>query len=153
MWARENMKDIKTEKVVNLFSFGVASAAMEQNQKPELINLAIQKLLEDKKSKKTTSDKVLDSNDDDAEYQLVLSRLLLNNLQLEVLKGDDSLKQSEASSPQEAVTYAIHKIKSDIQVDNYFIGSGTDEIVRELKKVKRQNFVTHCLLSAMMSSL
>ncbi|KAI4343404.1 hypothetical protein L6164_010756 [Bauhinia variegata] len=121
---------------------------MEQTRKPELINLAIQKLIEDERSKKITSGKFLDNNDDDAEYQLLLSRLLS---ELEMLKGDELLKQSEASCPQEVVTSAIHEIKSDIMdVDGCREReSGTDEIVKELKKVKRQNFVTHCLLSAM----
>ena len=49
---------------------------MDENQKLERISLAIQELIEEKRNKEITSDNFLQSHDDDAEYQLVLSRLL-----------------------------------------------------------------------------
>lgn len=74
-----------------------------------------------------------------------------NCLQLESLKGDGVLEKSESSSPPppEMVPSAIKKIKNveDSEVDEEC--KENDEIVKELKKVRRQNFVTHCLLSVM----
>ncbi|XP_054807416.1 uncharacterized protein LOC129309747 [Prosopis cineraria] len=115
---------------------------MEQNQKLELISLAIQNLTEEKRNQ------CLDAQDDDAEYQLALSRLLS---ELEMLKGEGALEQSEASGPTELVPSATEEIENK----NVKLGevdetcSGNDEIVKELKKLKRQNFITHCLLSVM----
>lgn len=69
------------------------------------------------------------------------------------MKRDEKLEQSEASSPSEPVTCVIKKTESENgadgggEVDEGIRGSEKDEIKKELKKVKRQNFVTHCLLS------
>ncbi|KAI9125813.1 hypothetical protein K1719_003231 [Acacia pycnantha] len=111
---------------------------MEPNRKLELINHAIQCLSEEKRNQ------ILD----DAEYQLALSRLLS---ELEMLKGEGALEQSEASSPTEMVPCATEKTENK----NVEAGEadescrGNDDIVKELKKLKRQNFITHCLLSVM----
>ncbi|KAF7839722.1 uncharacterized protein G2W53_008204 [Senna tora] len=116
---------------------------MEQNRKVQLLNVAIKSLTE------TSKNQFLESDDDDAEYQLALSRLLS---ELESMKGDGTLDQLEASSPSEMVASAIKKIDhenvKDGEVDDEGC-MGNDEIVKELKKVRRQNFVTHCLLSVM----
>ena len=70
-----------------------------------------------------------------------------------MLQRDELLKQSEASSPSELAASVIRKIETENvdagEVDGGCKGIETDEIVNELKKVKRQNFVTHCLLSVM----
>lgn len=58
-------------------------------------------------------------------------------------KGGETVKQSEASSPLKQVDSAIEKTKGET------VDGDKDEIIKELKKVKKQNFVTHCLLSAM----
>lgn len=65
-----------------------------------------------------------------------------------MLKRDDLLEQSKASSPSDQAASVVQKTESK-NVDGRCSGSETDEIVKELKKVKRQNFVTHCLLSVM----
>lgn len=64
-----------------------------------------------------------------------------------MLKRDETLEQSEeASSPSEVVGASVTDLKTESEnADN----DEKDEIMRELKKVKRQNFVTHCLLSVM----
>jgi len=64
-------------------------------------------------------------------------------------KGGESIKQSEASSPSKQVASVIEKTKGETVDDGGSMGSEKDEIIKELKKVKKQNFVTHCLLSAM----
>lgn len=75
-----------------------------------------------------------------------------------MLKRDEKVEQSESSSPSHPVASAsvIKKTEGenyaadDGEVDEGFKGSEKDdEIMKELKKVKRQNFLTHCLLSVM----
>lgn len=67
-------------------------------------------------------------------------------------KKDETVDQSEVSSPSEHVASVIEEKESETVVE----GGGckeeekeNDEIIKEVKKVKRQNFVTHCLLSVM----
>ncbi|XWS69276.1 hypothetical protein CRYUN_Cryun04dG0165100 [Craigia yunnanensis] len=113
---------------------------MESSQDIELINLAIQKLIEEKRIKDTSEDKL--SEDDDEQ---LLSRLLS---QLESLKG------GEGSTLLEEVT-SRRVDKAEAKSENGSrVGSGcgendVEEIVKELKAVKRQNTITHCLLSVM----
>ncbi|KAK7311979.1 hypothetical protein RJT34_10491 [Clitoria ternatea] len=106
---------------------------MEQDRKLELIDPAIHK-------------KFLhgqDDNNNKVQESIDLNHGL-SKKQLEVLKGDGNiLKQCEACSPPE-----IQKTESE----NERLGnSENEEIMKELKKVKRQNFVTHCLLSVMIA--
>lgn len=81
---------------------------------------------------------------------------LLLNYQLETLRADDKLKQPEPSADTEELpSTTVRKAKPKSENPNeVFNSSGSsevdrDEIVKELKKLKRQNFVTHCLLSVM----
>ncbi|CAL0328024.1 unnamed protein product [Lupinus luteus] len=81
---------------------------MENDEKVELMDMAIQKLILD--------------NEDEAEYQLALSQ------ELELLKkNEEAVKKSKGCRSESEI----------------------DEIVKELKKIKRQNFVTQCLVSVM----
>lgn len=69
-----------------------------------------------------------------------------------MLKGDGLLGQSEASGPPEEAASAIKLTENEnakVEVTSGLMGDDENEIVKELKKVKRQNFVTHCLLSVM----
>jgi len=68
----------------------------------------------------------------------------LNNL-----KGEEIPEQFEGSRASEAVASAIEVTEGEDEDGGGRRGSENDEIMKELKKVKRQNFVTHCLLSAM----
>ncbi|XP_031272805.1 uncharacterized protein LOC116131283 [Pistacia vera] len=117
---------------------------MESDDKVELISLAIEKLIEEKKKKKKDGS----SHDD----QLLLSNLLS---QLESLRGDEALKQSGGVTEPEAVTSpaAVGESHSKgvdgSQLDNGGAKNDLDEIANELRKLKRQNLITHCLLSAM----
>ncbi|KAG6653890.1 hypothetical protein I3843_05G098200 [Carya illinoinensis] len=124
---------------------------MDSNNKLELINIAIQRVIKEKKIKPVsgTSDGLVEDDHDD---RLLLSRLLS---ELESLEGDNALKESEALSeveeenPSPAVGIVDVNMGNARQVDRGGVEIGAEEIVKELKKVKRQNFVTHCLLSAM----
>ncbi|XP_027337658.1 uncharacterized protein LOC113851391 isoform X2 [Abrus precatorius] len=109
---------------------------MEQDRRLELIDHAIQKLILDNRDEVQGSQH--NHNHHDAEYQLALAHLLSVS-QLEMLKGDETVKkQSEAC--------VVQKTESENEDGG---GSENEEIMKELKKVKRQNFVTHCLLSVM----
>ncbi|XP_019438301.1 PREDICTED: uncharacterized protein LOC109344127 isoform X2 [Lupinus angustifolius] len=69
-------------------------------------------------------EKLILDNDDEAQYQLSLSQ-----------RNEQVLKQSKASTPSDTNRKCS---RSEI-----------DEVMKELKKIKRQNFVTQCLLSVM----
>lgn len=74
---------------------------------------------------------------------------------MESLKGDGLIEEPEGSTEIEEVSSGEvdnveTKMENAGEVDGGSnVGIGTEEIVKELKKVKKQNFVTHCLLSAM----
>ncbi|KAF8040912.1 hypothetical protein BT93_B2975 [Corymbia citriodora subsp. variegata] len=152
---------------------------METNPNPdlELVHIAIQRLLEDNKKMKeeeqqkrmrqpqASGDLVFsehevdgdgDGNDDD---HLLLSKLLS---QVESLKASRAIKKPESSADTGAAVDDVDEAKSYATIEAVELeakeGHGGDEteatseeIVRELKKVKRQNTVTHWLLSAMIA--
>ncbi|KAJ6961828.1 hypothetical protein NC652_000704 [Populus alba x Populus x berolinensis] len=114
----------------------------------ELVDPAIKKLLAEKRNKETSCDDGLLPDDSDQ----LLSKLLSE----ESLKGDDAkLVQSELSSATEDVNSpAVGEAVSKHGEEGPAYGgsrenAAAEEIVRELRKVRRQNFVTHCLLSVM----
>ncbi|TKY47779.1 hypothetical protein E2542_SST29840 [Spatholobus suberectus] len=116
---------------------------MEQDRRLELIDHAIQKLVHDNTNKVQGS-----HHSHDAQYQHALSHVLSVS-QLKMLKGDEILEQYEASSSSEPVASVVQETESENEDAGGSRGSENDEIIKELKKVKRQNFVTHCLLSVM----
>ncbi|KAI6686709.1 hypothetical protein NL676_032622 [Syzygium grande] len=137
---------------------------METNPNPdlELVHAAIQRLLQDKKE---TEEEVKrkrqlqhSSDDDDGDDHLLLSKLLS---QVESLKASRGIEKPEASADTGVAAdevkaksdAAIEAVKLEAQEENE--GGKTEatpeEIMRELKKVKRQNTVTHWLLSAMIA--
>ncbi|XP_015958383.1 uncharacterized protein LOC107482419 isoform X2 [Arachis duranensis] len=122
-------------------------ARMEEGGRLEVIDNAIQKLIKENKNKAIYNDE-----DPETEYQLALPNLLSaashSQLQLEVLQRDDPLPQSEASSPSGSEASTIMKTENK-NADPCNGSTETNEIVKELRKIKRQNFVTHCLLSVM----
>lgn len=76
---------------------------------------------------------------------------------MESLKGDNAVKEPEALTEVEEENYSAAAGNVDVnmgnagQMDGGGIEIRAEEIVKELKKVKRQNFVTHCLLSVMIA--
>ncbi|KAM7464758.1 hypothetical protein LguiA_032879 [Lonicera macranthoides] len=84
-------------------------------------------------------------------------RLLANLIsQLETLRADDKLKQPEPSADTEELpSTTVRKATPKSENPNEMFNSSgssevdSDKIVKELKKLKRQNFITHCLLSVM----
>ncbi|CAI8598064.1 unnamed protein product [Vicia faba] len=109
---------------------------MEQDRRLELIDLAIQKHIHDNYH---------NLKDHETQYQQTLSQLLSASQELELSKTLD------VSSPSKPVASVIEEKESEI-VDGGDCKEKEkedDELVKEVKSVKRQNFVTHCLLSVM----
>ncbi|KAL6969249.1 hypothetical protein U1Q18_028972 [Sarracenia purpurea var. burkii] len=79
----------------------------------------------------------------------------LSNLhkQLETLKWDGKLQQPEPPvDTKELHSPTVGEAKSEIaahEAESSVDRAGREELIRELTKVKRQNFITHCLLSVM----
>ncbi|XP_010905495.1 uncharacterized protein [Elaeis guineensis] len=109
--------------------------AKEKDERLKLVHMALHQLLEERKS--TIKDKKEEEED------LFLSRLLS---QLESLQKDANNTQLPADSPnkEEPASSSSSKNK-DCDINNV----GMDEVVRELRRVKRQNLITHCLLFVM----
>ncbi|KAF4390557.1 hypothetical protein CsatB_022670 [Cannabis sativa] len=114
----------------------------------ELVNVAIQKLKEEQRQIKEISE-------DDDDDQLLLSRLLS---QLESLKGENNLEQDVVGLKklgEKGDNNDIdEEIKSEASNESDSNNGSSDildkeEIVKELKKVKNQNRLTHWLLSTM----
>ncbi|KAL9386637.1 hypothetical protein Peur_019761 [Populus x canadensis] len=121
---------------------------MEPAKNLELIDQAIKKLLAEKRNKESSGDDGFLQDDND---QLLLSKLLS---ELESLKGNDvKLEQSDISpgaaeeEEEEVNSPAIGEVLS--RHENSIENTTAGEIVKELRKLRRQNFVTQCLLSAM----
>ncbi|GMI75135.1 hypothetical protein HRI_001182800 [Hibiscus trionum] len=95
---------------------------MESSEEIEVMNLAIQKLLEDISGEKPSDNHLL-------------SRLFS---QLESLKEDGRVKQSE---PEEFNPRKGGDVKAEAE--------SVEELRKEIKELKKQNTITHCLVSAM----
>ncbi|XP_065876330.1 uncharacterized protein [Euphorbia lathyris] len=95
---------------------------MESDQKSELIDQVIRKLVVEKRNE--------DEND-----QLLLSKLLS---EFELSKSEELVDQKEVNSS----TIVEKGSKNETQIN-------AEDIMKELKEVKKQNAVTHWLLSAM----
>ncbi|KAK8605435.1 hypothetical protein V6N13_102215 [Hibiscus sabdariffa] len=116
---------------------------MESSEDIELINLAIQKLLEETRMKDISGEKS-PGNDDDH----LLSRLFS---QLESLKEDGKVKQSEPEefNSREGDGDDDDKAEPISENGSGSGGIGVEELRKEIKEVKKQNTITHCLVSVM----
>eukprot|EP00262_Sarcandra_glabra_P008499 TRINITY_DN2202_c0_g1_i1.p1 TRINITY_DN2202_c0_g1~~TRINITY_DN2202_c0_g1_i1.p1 ORF type:complete len:205 (+),score=29.07 TRINITY_DN2202_c0_g1_i1:56-670(+) len=108
-----------------------ANVRMDAKDKVEVVQRAIQQLMEEK------------FNDEDG--RVVLSRMLL---QLESLKVDATKLPKPSSETKEELMSSSEG--SEVETTAHEIPKlGTEDIVRELENVKRQNSMTHWLLSAL----
>lgn len=115
---------------------------MEKDRRLQLIDLAIQKHIHDKIDNNNNNNHH-NLKDYETEYQLVLSQLLSVSEQLELSKRDETINQNKESNDKEKENEAVDDGGGKGSENN------DEEIIKEVKKVKKQNFVTHCLLSAM----
>ncbi|KAK6922424.1 hypothetical protein RJ641_012931 [Dillenia turbinata] len=122
-------------------------------ERVEEIEVAIRELMELTGNKhNASSDGVsLVADDDDQERRQLLSRLLS---QLESLKGDISLQEPNLVAQAESVASpAVVIVKTETgstgETNVGRNGPRTEDIVKELNHVKRQNTITHGLVSLM----
>ncbi|KAK9102631.1 hypothetical protein Sjap_019885 [Stephania japonica] len=112
---------------------------LERSQKMEREH---KELLEEKRIQASDDGLVAD----DGEDQQLLSKLLS---QVESLKEDRTRNlpepPMETTNPSSSSSVAETSGKTEVQSKEI----GTEEIVKELRKLKRQNTITHCLLSVM----
>ncbi|KAK2969322.1 hypothetical protein RJ640_030863 [Escallonia rubra] len=120
----------------------------------ELIQFAIKQLMEQQSAIKGSSpdDSFVAADSDEDDHRLLLTSLLS---QLETLRADGQLQQPEPSAyVAEAPLIEVGTVgrKSETMNEAEGASSGSrkeEEIVKELRNVKRQNLITHCLLSVM----
>ncbi|OIT30111.1 PREDICTED: uncharacterized protein LOC109210438 [Nicotiana attenuata] len=122
---------------------------MERVEKVELIQRAIEQLIEQEEQVQSKRRQLLEESfvavdntinrDDEGEKEAEHRHQLLSQLltQLESLKEDTPLDQMSQSTN-------IEEIPSDDEDREK-----EKNVVKELRKIQKQNFVTHCLLSAM----
>ncbi|XP_038874574.1 uncharacterized protein LOC120067172 [Benincasa hispida] len=114
----------------------------EEEQRLELISLAIRRLLEEdrNKNKKSSDRSSLDDGDENE------NRTLLRDL----LSQIESLKEGTESEEFASVLDTLKtKVESSVKEEIVDDECSREDIVKELKKLKRQNLLTHCLLSVM----
>ncbi|XP_068328011.1 uncharacterized protein [Pyrus communis] len=128
-----------------------------KDENMELINEAIKRLLEERKNSKSSAGEGVsqgggdDDDDDKDEDSFLLHRLLS---QLESLKGNGEIRNSETSTKMgEETSSKDGELKPENESCGKADGGGseidTEKIVREVNKVKKQNSITHWLLSIM----
>ncbi|KAA0044571.1 uncharacterized protein E6C27_scaffold46G003210 [Cucumis melo var. makuwa] len=109
----------------------------------ELISLAIRRLMEENRNR-TTSHRSSDT-DTDADDMQLLSQLLS---EVESTREEQRLNHYSKQEDGEIIETNL-EAEGENNVERSEIKVKTEEIVKELKEVKKQNFVTHCLVSAM----
>ncbi|XP_023513706.1 uncharacterized protein LOC111786748 [Cucurbita pepo subsp. pepo] len=112
---------------------------MEKEQRLELIKLAIERLLDENKNKQSSDRSYIHDCDENGD------RTLLHDL----LSQIESLKErTKEGTESEKLASALDNLKSKAKNsdDDEF---SREDIVKELKKVKRQNVLTQCLVSVM----
>ncbi|KAL6193380.1 hypothetical protein ACLB2K_034464 [Fragaria x ananassa] len=120
-----------------------------KDQNVELIDEAIRRLLEERKSRGAAGESFFQGEDDKDDH-LLLSRLLS---QLESLK--EGIHKAEALTGPGEITAATSEGGGLEAKDRNGGGGGggeefdKEEIVKELNNLKRQNTITHWLLSVM----
>ncbi|RZR90069.1 hypothetical protein BHM03_00017900 [Ensete ventricosum] len=106
-----------------------------KNEKPEVVHEALHRLLEERRRRR----------EEEEEEDLLLSKFLL--LQLESLEKDGVATEgpAEESAIEEEPDFSKPLSRNCEKRE-----VGMDEIARELRRVKKQNLITHCLLSVML---
>ncbi|XP_010478054.1 PREDICTED: uncharacterized protein LOC104757052 [Camelina sativa] len=115
---------------------------MESSDDVENLSKAIEKLLDEKRKREASGDSFIEDDDD----QLLLSRLI-SQLESPRMKGkthktakeeEEEKERSSDSSPSKGK----HEGKKHLE-------ESIEELAKDIKKVQRQNKITHILISAM----
>uniref|UniRef100_A0A1J3JFR5 Uncharacterized protein n=1 Tax=Noccaea caerulescens TaxID=107243 RepID=A0A1J3JFR5_NOCCA len=113
---------------------------MESSEDVEVLNKAIEKLLDEKRKREAAGDAFIEDDDD----QLLLSRLIS---QLESPKPKSKTngitkEEEEEQSPESSPSKGKREGQTHLE-------ESIEEIAKDIKKVKKQNTITHILLSAL----
>ncbi|GMH15114.1 hypothetical protein Nepgr_016955 [Nepenthes gracilis] len=119
------------------------------NGQVEGMKIALQQLIESRKAKEISGENSAAVNDDD-DHQLLVKLLS----QLESVKVDGMVQQPESLAkleelPSCAVSDVETKSKTADEIAGDTVETGAEKVAKELKEVKRQNKITHLLLSAL----
>ncbi|RWR87032.1 hypothetical protein CKAN_01596200 [Cinnamomum micranthum f. kanehirae] len=117
----------------------------EVMDRAELLHLAIQKLRREEEDEEKRNKIFTSSQEEEEEDRRLLARLLS---QLESRK--DNIDQSEPSTETKALT-SSGPVGASAKDENDSEGAdiGAEEIVKELREIRKQNTVTHWLLSVL----
>ncbi|ESQ34133.1 hypothetical protein EUTSA_v10008828mg [Eutrema salsugineum] len=114
---------------------------MESSEDVEVLSRAIEKLLDDKRKREAAGDAFIEDDDD----QLLLSRLI-SQLESPNQKTVGTTKEEEEEEEKESLHSSASKGKRE---GKRHLEESVEEIAKDIKEVKRQNKVTHILLSAL----
>ncbi|KAL1187611.1 hypothetical protein V5N11_031602 [Cardamine amara subsp. amara] len=114
---------------------------MESNEDVEVLSKAIEKLLDEKRKREAAGDAFIEDHDD----QLLLSRLI-SQLGSPKTKGEtDGITKEEEEEEEESLDASASQGKRE---GDRRLEESLKEIAKDIKNVKRQNTITHVLLSA-----
>ncbi|KAL0447264.1 UNVERIFIED_CONTAM: hypothetical protein Slati_1854300 [Sesamum latifolium] len=118
---------------------------MESDKKLELIQKAIRKLMEEEEIKadmeaSVSKGSLVGEDDDEKTGGCGHQRQLLSKLLSELESLEEEKNVTEESKPEGNVEDKLCDESN---------GVGKEEIMKELKEVKKQNLITHCLLTVM----
>ncbi|KAJ0235427.1 Uncharacterized protein HA466_0266080 [Hirschfeldia incana] len=113
---------------------------MESSEDVEVMTRTIEKLLDEKRNREAAGESFIEDDDD----QLLLSRIIS---QLE--SPNPYQKVVETTKEEEEESSLASSLSKGKGVDQRELEESIEEIAKDIKEVKRQNKVTHILLSAL----
>ncbi|CAN6908166.1 unnamed protein product [Brassica oleracea] len=112
---------------------------MESSEDVEVLSRAIEKLLDEKKNREIAGESFIEDDDD----QLLLSRIISQLESPNPFPKAVETTREEAESSLDSLT-SKGRAEGERQLEE-----SIEEIAKDIKEVKRQNKVTHILLSAL----
>ncbi|CAF1973143.1 hypothetical protein HID58_075380 [Brassica napus] len=109
---------------------------MESSEDVEVLSRAIEKLLDEKKNREIAGESFIEDDDD----QLLLSRIISQ------LESPNPFPKAVETTREEAESSLTSKGRAEGERQ---LEESIEEIAKDIKEVKRQNKVTHILLSAL----
>ncbi|KAJ0257881.1 Uncharacterized protein HA466_0086740 [Hirschfeldia incana] len=112
---------------------------MESSKDVEVLSKAIEKLLDEKRKREAAGDSFIEDEDD----QLLLTRLISQ------LESPNPIQKTLVTAKEEEESSPVSSPSKGKQEDTRRLEENIEEIAKDIKEVKRQNKVTHILLSAL----
>ncbi|KAF8075627.1 hypothetical protein N665_1075s0006 [Sinapis alba] len=113
---------------------------MESSDDVEVLSRAIEKLLDEKRKREAAGDSFIEDEDD----QLLLTRLISQ------LESPNPIQKTLVTAKEEEEEASLDSsLSNGKQEGKRRLEESIEEIAKDIKEVKRQNKVTHVLLSAL----